>query len=292
MNYSPFNESQGTPSYNKPPSNNSNNARINSISGDQEVEADIEDIEVDVEDMRQTRIEMLEFYRKNKNLNYYLYMYDDAEWHKNIEEMTREFYEILREETEGKKYSAEEDKLEEQANIQIPASKNNSINAYNNRHKNRKMTEGFGYNSSMRKQSDNQIIRERKLRNNIFEKDCLDLDDLVKAELPEEYNFEKHEELMYSLGEDLMNSRKIAMSALKEKRADYLMKNDDFNLLLCLLRKKKESTIEKNHYYVDYNITLNDVYRNDRDEIYGVDEKKQVDIESFVKKYIDSELNS
>jgi hypothetical protein len=284
MNYSPFNESQGTS--NKLAHNI--NDRINSISGDQEVEADIDDIEVDVEDMRQTRIEMLEFYRKNKNLNYYLYMYDDPEWHKNIEEMTREFYEILREETEGKKNSAEEEKLEEQANIQIPASKNNSFN--NNRNKNRKMTEGL--NSSIRKQSDNQIIRERKLRNNIFEKDCLDLDDLVKAELPEEYNFEKHEELMYTLGEDLMNSRKIAMSAMKEKRADYLMKNDDFNLLLCLLRKKKESVVEKNHYYVDYNITLDDVYRNDRDEIYGVDEKKQVDIESFVKKYIDSELNN
>ncbi len=283
MSYSPFNETNVT-SISKFDLKNLNENHQSLITGDMEVEPDIDDIEVDAEDMRQTRLEMLEFYRKNKNLNYYFYMYDDPQWQKNVEDMTREFYEILKEESEGKKTSAEEEKLEEQATVTIP--KSNIITGVKN--KNRKMTEN---NLSLRKHSDNSMAKERKMRNN-FEKDCLDLDDLVvKAELPDQYSAEKHDDLMMALGEDLMNSRKIAMSGMKEKRLDYLMKNDDFSLLLCLLRKKKEATVEKNHYYVDYNITLDDVYRNERDEAYGVDEKKEIDIEGFVKKYIDNEIN-
>lgn len=168
---------------------------------------------------------------------------------------------------------------EEPANIQMLK------NTPTQRTKNRKYTENF-----IRKPSDNTMMKEKKVKNT-FDKTCLDLDDLVNVELPTEYNPEKHEDLMMGLGEELMISRKVFMSYMREKRAEYLMKNEDFSLLLCLMRKKKEAVYEKNPYYVDYNVKLGDVYRNEKSDLSGgkVENENDVDIESFVRKYIDNE---
>ena len=40
------------------------------------------------------------------------------------------------------------------------------------------------------------------------------------------------------------------------------MKNDEFLLLLCLMRKKKEQMYENNPYIVDFSVTLDSVYQN------------------------------
>jgi len=121
------------------------------------------------------------------------------------------------------------------------------------------------------------------MKNTTYQHDCLDLDDLVKVDLPTEYNPDKHEELMRNLGKNLMNSRK--------KKTDYPMSNDDFNLLLCLMRKKKEIVYEKSPYYVDYSIKLKDVYVNEKLEATGKENDVNM-VDEFVKKFIDNESNN
>jgi hypothetical protein len=119
---------------------------------------------------------------------------------------------------------------------------------------------------------------------------------LVECELPKEYNEEKHEDIIRQLGEELMECKEKFFfynnpknSSLNINKNEINMKNDDFSLLLCLLRKKKEKIVEKNPYYVDYSIKLEDVYINERDNVLGTEIKEKndyIDVESFVKNYI------
>jgi len=241
------------------------------------------DPEVDEETMRQTKNEMFDHYKKNRNLNHYYYLYDDPGWRKDIEDLCKEFYESLNQKSVNR-FATEEDKVEEQINLHVP--KNTVIKP-----KNRKHTE----TSNPGKSSFNFYFKEKK--KSYFTKDCLDLDDLVKVEMPEEYNEEKHENLIMSLAEDLTRARKKVLLP-REKQEDIYMKNDDFNLLLCLLRKKKEKLYEKNPYNVDYDFTLEDVYTNELQQELKLknfenSESNQyidnkLDVKNFVKRYIEN----
>lgn len=71
-------------------------------------DSEFENIHVDEEDMKHMREEMFEYYKKNKNLSYYYYMYDDPNWQKDIEDLTREFYAILSDNKEKKEIEDEE----------------------------------------------------------------------------------------------------------------------------------------------------------------------------------------
>ena len=59
-------------------------------------------------------------------------------------------------------------------------------------------------------------------------------------------------------------SKKIKMKkSIKENKS---MKNDEFLLLLCLMRKKKEQLYENNPYIVDFSVTLDSVYQTKTSE--------------------------
>ncbi len=122
-----------------------------------------------------------------------------------------------------------------------------------------------------------------------YSKDCLDLDDLVKAELPNEYNAEKHENVMLYLGEKLNESRKKRLTNVNINSNSNInnFSNDDFALLLCLLRKKKETVYEKSPYHMGYSIKLQDVYINEKFEASGKENDIQP-VEDFVNKFIDN----
>ena len=131
-------------------------------------------------------------------------------------------------------------------------------------------------------------MKQRKKESKLnFEKDCLDLDDLIQFDLPDSYVPDKHDDYLKLYGEELMETRKKFNG---DNNTESLMKNDDYQIFLCLLRKKKEALMEKTPYYADYHIKLEDVYRNERDEILGNEEKEKneyVDVENFVKSFID-----
>ena len=54
---------------------------------------------------------------------------------------------------------------------------------------------------------------------------------------------------------------------MKQKIKDNLyMKNNEFLMLLCLMRLKKETLYESNPYIVDFSVTLDSVYQSKRDD--------------------------
>jgi len=68
-----------------------------------------------------------------------------------------------------------------------------------------------------------------------------------------------------------------------------IMKNDEFNLLLALLRKKKAATKEKNPYYIDYSTRLHTVYQVENNIEDNENLDASLDIEDFTKKFIEEE---
>jgi len=164
----------------------------------------------------------------------------------------------------------------------------NQINSPNpNQKKIRKTTVA---DVSTRKVSDHVYTRPEKKQKSNFEKTCLDFDDsTVKIELPKEFVKDKHEDLMNILAEDLMRSRR---SAYLNINSNFMIKNDDFNLLLSLMRNKKHDLYEKNPYYINYHIEMDDVYINEKDVEEEDHETKDVneDIENFVKMFTDRDF--
>ena len=65
--------------------------------------------------------------------------------------------------------------------------------------------------------------------------------------------------------EDLENKRKEEKRKLERNiKSNDVMKNDEFLLLLCLMRKKKEQKYENNPYMLDFSVTLDTVYQSKR----------------------------
>lgn len=91
-----------------------------------------------------------------------------------------------------------------------------------------------------------------------------------EKEVREKYKDDKDEKKKKS---DLDESQKKKIIENELKKAKFkmkvniknnkMMKNDEFLLLLCLMRKKKEKLIENNPYIVDYAVSLNSVYQSE-----------------------------
>lgn len=91
-----------------------------------------------------------------------------------------------------------------------------------------------------------------------------------EKEVREKYKDDKDDKKKKS---DLDDNQKKMIIETELKKAKFkmkvniknnkMMKNDEFLLLLCLMRKKKEKLIENNPYIVDYAVTLNSVYHSE-----------------------------
>ena len=76
-------------------------------------------------------------------------------------------------------------------------------------------------------------------------------------------------------------------SSKKDMSENEVMKNDEFNLLLALLRKKKAATKEKNPYYIEYSTRLHTVYQVDNNMEENENLNNSLDIEDFTKTFIE-----
>ena len=227
--------------------------------------------------MKKLDDEMFDEYVKYRNLDKYLSHDSSPEWHQRIEELARDYFIRLTEMTK-KKDVLEEEKTEDNLTPQLTKS-NLNINKRGEKKRN--------HDSSTPKIS--TIGYSHEWKKSSFQKDCLDFDEMIKVELPEKYNAEMHDPKLCSLGLILAEHRKKLMK--KEKSEESLSRNDDFNLFLCLLRKKKEQEVEKVPYYSDYNLTLDDVYNNEKDK-FNEEEDDKKKIGNFIKKFINYEVNS
>ena len=87
---------------------------------------------------------------------------------------------------------------------------------------------------------------------------------------------------------DAIKQAKIQMK--KNIKDNKCMKNDEFLLLLCLMRKKKEQMYENNPYIVDFSVTLDSVYQSKNYEnVYNKSMElfKFEDFENDLSKYVD-----
>ena len=230
--------------------------------------------------MKKLDEEMFEEYVKYRNLDKYLSQDSSPEWQQRIEDLAREYF-VRLSETSKKKDVPEEEKPYDILTQQLTKT-NLNINKRGDKKKVHdsnpsKFSTLVGYSQDWKKSS--------------FQKDCLDFDEMIKVELPEKYNAEMHDPKLTSLGLILIDHRKRVVK--KEKIEDSISRNDDFNLFLCLLRKKKEQEVEKVPYYSDFNLTLEDVYNNEKDKFNDeeADKKSEEKIDNFIKKFINYEVN-
>jgi hypothetical protein len=229
------------------------------------------------EDIKQ---EAYEYYKKYKHLNDYYYKSDNQFYRKLFDQWMKEFYEKM-------------NNLEKTTSLNQTRSKNNLIlaeeqesikNVQNLIPTKVKAKKTEILNKKLETSYDRLSEKKSKL---LFSHNGFDMDDFIQIELPNEYNEDKHEGLINSLGEDLMESLKRYKS---EKKTQNLMTNDDFMILLALLRKRKETKLEKIPYYVNYTTKLDRVYVNEKDEQLGTAIKEAdvyVDINKFIKNYIE-----
>ena len=87
---------------------------------------------------------------------------------------------------------------------------------------------------------------------------------------------------------DAIKQAKIQMK--KNIKDNKCMKNDEFLLLLCLMRKKKEQMYENNPYIVDFSVTLDSVYQSKNYEnVYNKSMElfKFEEFENDLSKYVD-----
>jgi hypothetical protein len=235
--------------------------------------------EDDGQRIKELEEKMYEEYKTYRNLDNYLAMDSRPEWQKNIEELARSFNEKLSEESKNKE-SAKDEKVEDTSTIQLTKGNINQTKL-----KSQKKNE-----SIINKHStiNGNIPNEKK--KSAFQKDCLDFDEMIKVELPDKFIPDIHNMALNSLALSLIEHRKKVIK--KEQGEDTISSNDDFNLLLCLLRKKKEQEVEKIPYYSDYNVTLEDLYKNDLEKTSEQEEKykrNEEKIDYLLKKFINTD---
>ncbi len=80
----------------------------------------------------------------------------------------------------------------------------------------------------------------------------------------EEVKDKNKEEIDKAYLDEKIKEEKINLK--KKIKDNKYMKNDEFLLLLCIMRKKKEQLYENNPYFVDFNVTLDNVYQSEKDE--------------------------
>jgi hypothetical protein len=88
----------------------------------------------------------------------------------------------------------------------------------------------------------------------------------------EEIKDKNKEEIDKTFLDEKIKEEKINLK--KKIKDNKYMKNDEFLLLLCLMRKKKEQMYENNPYFVDYNVNLDNIYQSGKDD--DVEESKNI----------------
>ena len=87
---------------------------------------------------------------------------------------------------------------------------------------------------------------------------------------------------------DLDKTIKDLKKGMKQKIKDNLyMKNNEFLMLLCLMRLKKETLYESNPYIVDFSVTLDSVYQSKKDDETDDSSNLFSKFESDLNKYVD-----
>lgn len=226
-----------------------------------------------------------EYYKENKNLNVIYYSTNDKNLQMKLVKWQQEFHEII---------MKEERKLMKNENLQNiyqeqELDKKNS----KNKHPTTKFVGSKASNMNILKSSKQFSISETKkhsflLGNNIssqlhlafgsklkgvLEEEFLDLDEMVEMDYPKEHNPEISNMLLKELGSLLTDNRE---GKYKKSDSKTRMKNDDFRLLLCLLRLKKADTQEVVPYFSQYKFDLRDLYTTqvdpEEDELENLDE--------------------
>jgi len=237
-----------------------------------------------------------DYYKDNKNLNFLYYNTNDKQLQQKLLDWQQEFYEILvnEEKKNAKNENTNKEELEQAKNIQNNKTNKTSKSAYKNPvigssslkstiksssildNKKHSFLIGNNINSQL------QLAFGSKIKTEI-EEEFLDLDEMVEMDFPKEYNPELFEILLKELGHLLNENRDSKMKGNDSKNR---MKNDDFRLLLCLLRLKKAEMTEVKPYYSSHKFDLKDVYTTQIDP----EEEETEDIEDFVRNYIEAEF--
>lgn len=115
-----------------------------------------------------------------------------------------------------------------------------------------------------------------------------DADDLNNKDRIKETNDKRDEKE----DDKLKNELKIKIAKEEEElnkkiKANTHMKNDEFLLLLCLMRKKKEQKFENNPYIVDFSVNLDTVYQSKRKTDNEEAKELIAQFEADLNKYVD-----
>jgi hypothetical protein len=119
-------------------------------------------------------------------------------------------------------------------------------------------------------QLENERKEEAKIRN--------EFENFIENEIRNRE--EMREKVRVNLTDDsdkmsLDEKRKEEKRNMKKKIKDNkYMKNDEFLLLLCLMRKKKEQLYENNPYIVDFSVDLDSVYQSKKED--DIEEEKEL----------------
>lgn len=154
---------------------------------------------------------------------------------------------------------------------------------------------GFGFTDSKKTSystNSNNLVSPFGLKSkNETEEDFFDLDEMVDMDFPKEYNYDLNENLIKELGLLLEENREQRMKNISSSNANKF-KNDDFRLLLCLLRLKKKETMETTPYYVDYKFDLKNVYTTNYNAEEDMEDSNinEVNVEEYVKEFIEAEI--
>ena len=244
-----------------------------------------------------------EHYRKNKNLNIIYYNTTDKNLQIKLMDWQKEFHEEITQ--EERKNNKQENESKEVNTIEVKNTKKNnkiigsqklqattslksittSVKNTSSYYDTKKHSFLIGNNIS----SNLEYVLGKKNRNDV-EEEFLDLDEMVEMDFPKEYNPILTEMLFKELGQLLIHNRdQKMMVSNKLGEVKNKMKNDDFRLLLCLLRLKKAET-EIQPYYSSQKFDLKDVYMTQL----GLEEEEQLEqqteIEDYVKDFIEAEI--
>ena len=131
-----------------------------------------------------------------------------------------------------------------------------------------------------------QLERQRKDEKQIKEEFEKNISDAIKK-----YKDNQEKSPQFNNAEEkkkLDKSIKELKKGMKQKIKDNpYMKNNEFLMLLCLMRLKKESLYESNPYIVDFSVTLDSVYQSKKDD--ETDDSSNIfsKFESDLNKYVD-----
>lgn len=240
----------------------------------------------DMERLEESKNRAFEYYKEHRNLNSLYYSTNDKLLKSKINEWVKEFYYKLNKEEKKNKGNTEihflpKEEFDHKINgksakmVKIPQTNKPNVKIPTTKSSFKDLNKKHSYllvnNLSVQLQS----TFGSKLKNEI-EEEFLDLDEMVQVDYPKEYNPEVTESLLKDLGVCLQDNRE---SIKKSGDGKHKMTNDDFRLLLCCLRLKKESLFEKTPYYTKEKFELKDVYNSQLD----FQQESNDDVNEFVK---------